>query len=129
VSRSLGKVQSLLQDGRLGGATALSQELGTLLAELAVELADAMERANFHEARTAALIDELTQLAAIQAAGKPDRRLVVTQRELQAIPKHLKLHTSSPGPGVRVYELQERAPDQDGAPGLGSSLILPGGRA
>jgi hypothetical protein len=89
---------------------ALGHEIGKWAAELVAELADAKREAEHWKAAFETVRDEIKVLAAVAIKQQHDGRLVITRKELAAL-EGKELHVGTPEPGVRVYEVRERAPN------------------
>jgi hypothetical protein len=94
------KNKSAVELGQLGS------EIGRMLAELTAEVADAKLEAlhwkdAFEETRK-----ELKVLASVAIAQSGQGRLVITRKELNALPPDTQLYVEGPEEGVRVYELR-----------------------
>lgn len=87
---------------------ALAKVLGGTLAEIAVELADSKVEARHWKSAFQAVRGEIRALVGIilTQRGAGTERIVVTEKELRAIPAHLELYVGTPEEGVRVYELR-----------------------
>jgi hypothetical protein len=107
------KLLALLNDPKM------ASKIGKTLAEVAVELADAYAERDHYKRSFGVVQTEIKQLAGILLLKRPDKRLVITRRELEEIPRHLELHVGAPEDGVRVYELRERTVE---LPGLGGPM-------
>lgn len=86
----------------------LGQRIGQMLAELTAELADARAEAAHWKAALETVRDEIKVLAAVAMKQQGNARLVITEAELRAMVGK-ELHVGTPEPGVRVYEIRERA--------------------
>lgn len=85
--------------------------VGTTLAEIAVELADAkVEAGHWKKAFETVRLEIRTLVGIVLAKQGSGERIVVTEKELRAIPENLELYVGTPEPGVRIYELRTRAP-------------------
>lgn len=104
------KLMALIADPKAGAA------IGQALAELAVELADAIQEKQHWKRSFEAVKHEMKIFAGVALMRMPNRRVVVTRVELQSIPTSLDLHSESPEDGVRIYELRERQPEPKQSP-------------
>lgn len=109
------KLMALLNDRKM------AEKIGQTIAEVTVELADAYAERDHWRNSFEVVQAELKQLAAIMLIKRPDKRLVITHRELQEIPRDLELHVGAPEAGVRVYELRLRE-NMPALPGLGGAV-------
>jgi hypothetical protein len=100
----------------------MGEQIGRMLAEIAVELQDRIDEAKHWKVISEALRGELRTLAALIIKQQHLERIVVTRSEFEAIPADLELYVETPEPGVRVYELRARiaAPPKDST----SKLVL-----
>ena len=112
------RLMALINNPALGG------EIGRVMAEIAIELADAKLEAKHWRNSFTVVQKEIKVLAAVLMHEKGERRLVVTLKALQQIPPNLELHVAEPEPGVRIYEMRERMPELPGSP-----FVLPEGNA
>jgi len=104
LTRAQEQLLKLINDRRLAPL------IGSTMAEIAIELGDAkLEAAHWKQAMQF-LRAEIKTLASVLMHERGQRRLVVTERELRALPVDLELHVEVPEPGVRVYELRPKAP-------------------
>jgi hypothetical protein len=94
------KNQSAVQLGALG------TEIGKLLAELTAECADAKLEALHWKDAFEQTRNELKVLASVAIAQSGKGRLVITRKELHALPPDTQLFVEGPEEGVRVYELR-----------------------
>ena len=99
------KLQALLRNKDL------AKVVGSTFAEVLVESMDAKREAEHWKAAFETVRDEIKQLAAIILRQQHLERIVVTRAELQEIPRNLELYCGTPEPGVRIYELRQRAPN------------------
>jgi hypothetical protein len=87
----------------------LARAIGTTLAEIAVELADyKLEVKHWKNSFEAVRLEIRTLAGIILAQRGPNARIVVTEKELRAIPHNLELYVGAPEPGVRIYELRPK---------------------
>jgi len=93
---------ALIQDPKTG------QVIGQLMAELAIELADAIQEKNHWRASFETVKNEMKILASVLLMHQPDRRLAISRSELTSIPAELELHYETPEDGVRLYALRAR---------------------
>jgi hypothetical protein len=84
---------------------ALGHQIGRMLAEIAVELQDRIDEAKSWRLRFEALRGEIKTLAAIIMARQTDKRIVITRKELDALPEDVEVNVETPEPGVRIYTL------------------------
>lgn len=83
--------------------------VGTTLAEIAVELADAkVEAGHWKKAFETVRLEIRVLVGVILAQQGHTERIVITEKELRAIPQTLELFVGTPEPGVRIYELRTR---------------------
>jgi len=103
--------EKVLPPGELG------QQLGRMLAELAVDIQDYIDKAKFYQVRFEALRGEIKTLAAIvmskQKAGLSSR-ITITRKEMDAIPPDMEVHIETPEEGVRIYTMR-KIPKKAGA--------------
>jgi hypothetical protein len=95
----------------------MGQEMGRMLAELAVDIQDYIDKAKFYQVRFEALKGEIKTLAAIvmsKQSGGYSSKIVLRKSELDAIPEDLEVHIETPEPGVRVYSMR-KVPKDAGA--------------
>lgn len=88
----------------------LGQQMGRMLAELAVDIQDHIDKAKFYQVRFEALKGEIKTLAAIvmsKQQGGLSSKIVITRKEMDAIPEDLEVHIDSPEDGVRVYTMRK----------------------
>lgn len=98
--------EKVLPQGELG------QQMGRMLAELAVDIQDHIDKAKFYQVRFEALKGEIKTLAAIvmsKQRGGFSSKIVIRKTELDAIPEDLEVHIEQPEPGVRVYTMRKVA--------------------
>lgn len=102
----------------------LARLLGTTLAEIAVELADSKLAEAHWKTSFGAVRSEIRALAGIILAQRGiGERIVITEKELRAIPDNLELYVGHPEPGVRIYELRPRDATSPAA-GFNAASIL-----
>lgn len=83
--------------------------VGTTLAEIAVELADAkVEAGHWKKAFETVRLEIRVLVGVILAQQGHTERIVITEKELRAVPANLELFVGTPEPGVRIYELRTR---------------------
>jgi hypothetical protein len=87
---------------------ALGRELGRMLAEIAVELQDKIDAARFWQVRFEALKGEIKCLAAVIMSKQAEKRIVITRKELDALPDDIEVHIEAPEEGVRIYTLRKK---------------------
>lgn len=87
---------------------AIGTEIGNILAELTVELADAKEEAKHWKRSFETVRDEMKVAIGLAIRKLGGERLVVTRRELAELAPNTELYVGTPEPGVRIYELRER---------------------
>lgn len=92
----------------------LGKEMGRMLAELAVDIQDYIDKAKFYQVRFEALKGEIKTLAAIVMSKQADKRIVITRKEMDAIPEDVEVHVEQPEEGVRIYTLR-KIPKKTGA--------------
>jgi len=95
---------------------ALGVEIGKMLAELIAELADAKMEAKHWKAAFDSVRSEMEVLASVAIAQSGRERLVITRKELAALPANTQLFVERPEEGVRVYELRTVEPDEPRLP-------------
>lgn len=110
---------------------ALGTEIGKMLAELTVELADAKrEAAHWHHAFDT-VRDELQVVVSVAISKSAGSRLIITKADyLEVVKRNVELYCDSPdGSGTRVYALRKRTkknPIGDAVKGaLNGSIITP----
>lgn len=106
----------------------IARAMGSTLGEIAVELADAKLEAKHWKDAFEQVRAEIRCLAGICIAQRGlSERIVITQKELRAIPPNLELFVGTPEPGVRIYELRARSriTDNPNAPAGVPSILLP----
>jgi len=101
-SQAEAKLMRLVNDPKLAAL------LGSTMAEVAVELADAKAEARHWKASFEAVALEIKILAAVIIASGKLPRIVITRADQERIPASKELHVGTPEPGVRIYELRER---------------------
>lgn len=79
------------------------------LMQAAVEVLDAKAERDRLQLLLEAVRGEMRTLAAIVIGQQGGLRLVLTRRELEAIPSDAEVHVTTPEPGVRIYELRSKA--------------------
>lgn len=110
---------------------ALGIEVGKMLADLTVELADAKREAEHWHHAFDTVRDELQVLVSVAIAKGAGSRLVITKADyLEVVKRNVELYCGSPdGSGTRVYELRKRTkqnPIGDAVKGaLNGSSITP----
>jgi hypothetical protein len=93
----------------------MGQQMGRMLAELAVDIQDYIDKAKFYQVRFEALRGEIKTLAAIVIAREGiGNRIVITREQMNAIPADVEVHIETPEEGVRVYTLR-KIPKKAGA--------------
>lgn len=100
--------------------------VGSTLAEIAVELADAKLEARHWKEAFGMVRAEIRCLAGICISQRGmDEKLVVTEADLRKIPADLELFVGTPEPGVRIYELRRksRITDNPKAPAIPPPLL------
>jgi len=119
-----GAIRSILNRDVPLPAGPMGEQIGRMLAEIAVELQDRIDEAKHWKVISEALRGEIRTLAALIIKQQRLERIVVTQKEFEAFPENQELVIEVPEPGVRIYELRTRIapPPKDSA----SSLVLPG---
>jgi hypothetical protein len=88
--------------------------MGRMLAELAVDIQDHIDKAKFYQVRFEALRGEIKCLAAIIMSKQAEKRIVITRKELDALPDDVEVHIEAPEEGVRIYTLR-KVPKKAGA--------------
>lgn len=104
-----------IQKGSAKELGALGTEIGKLLAELAVELADAKLEAKHFKESFETVRDEIKVLVAVCIRRFGGSRLTISKQEyFEVVKDNTELFASTPD-GMRMYELRERraAPKQD----------------
>jgi len=104
VKKLLGDRDFVLPAGELG------QQMGRMLAELAVDIQDYIDKAKFYQVRFEALRGEIKTLAAIVMSKQPmglSSRITITRKEMDAIPADMEVHIETPEEGVRVYTMRK----------------------
>jgi len=104
VKKLLGNRDFVLPAGELG------QQMGRMLAELAVDIQDYIDKAKFYQVRFEALRGEIKTLAAIVMSKQPmglSSRITITRKEMDAIPADMEVHIETPEEGVRVYTMRK----------------------
>jgi hypothetical protein len=116
VSQILGGRKFNLPPSRLG------QEMGRILAEIAVELQDKIDEAKHWRLAFEAIRGESKTLVAILLRKDPklDGKIVITREEFEAIPENAEVVIETPEPGVRIYRLTTKEAAQAG----GSPIVL-----
>jgi hypothetical protein len=97
-----------VHDGKAAKYGRLGQEVGKMLAEIAVELMDARNEAKHWKAAFETVRTEIKVLAAVAIKQQWGRRLVITKAELQRF-EDTELQIGTPEPGVRIYQLCDRS--------------------
>src|SRR5271156_6272849 len=71
----------------------LGQQMGRMLAELAVDIQDYIDKAKFYQVRFEALRGEIKTLAAIVIAREGiGNRIMITREQMNAIPADVEVH-------------------------------------
>lgn len=96
------KLLALLNDKKMAA------EFGQVLAELAVELADAYAARDHFKRSLDTVIAEHKIALGCLLMEREDRRLVIRKSAMEAIPDSLELFYDNPEPGVKVYCLRDR---------------------
>lgn len=94
-------VRETLQLGRF-------RTVGEALAVAAVKVLETGEERDHWKNSYNQVVTEINVLAAIVMKQLKVTRLVITHGEYEQLEKGLELHTGSPEPGVRVYEMRPK---------------------
>lgn len=88
---------------------ALGIEVGKILADLAVELADAKQEAAHWKQSFETVHDELKVMVSVAIHKSGGSRLTVSKNEYLAVVKgNVELYCGAPQDGTRIYELRRR---------------------
>lgn len=97
-----------IKSGRAKELGALGIEIGKMLAELTVELADAKQERDHWKNAAMTVMDEIKVLVSVCIAKIGGDRLTVTKQEYhEVVKRNVEVYCSQPD-GMRMYELRER---------------------
>jgi hypothetical protein len=86
-------------------------EIEDALTQAAAAVLDAHAERDHWRKAYAKVSVELRAVVGVVMHGKRTRRMVITEREFNAIDKNLRIAISNPEPGIRVYEIQDSGGD------------------
>jgi hypothetical protein len=86
----------------------IGTEIGKMLAELAVDAADAKVEAAHWKRSFETMKAEFRVAVGVAMRKLSVTKLVITRTELGQVPEDTELYVGTPEPGVRIYELRPR---------------------
>lgn len=102
------KAVDWIQSKGAKGMGAIGEEVGKMLVEITIELADAKNEAAHWKAAFNTIQAEFKIAVGLTLKKSGDPRLVITKADLAAMPPNTELWLDDHEPGVRVYALRER---------------------
>src|SRR5471032_657394 len=89
------------------GEQIITAEIEDALTQAAAAVLDAqVERDHWRKAYAKVSV-ELRAVVGVVMHARHTRRMVITEREFNAIDKNLRIAISNPEPGIRVYEIHD----------------------